>query len=141
MLLSRHYIDFENDIFGVVIIEEDGYLPEEEMYNSAALKLKLDASETEWLRKHIFVLSLYDLERILFANQSLISFLRKKAENPDFIIDYTCNIECEAINSFRKNFCDEMQKRTWNLVKDIDDKKVLAEFYSKMKNIESRRRI
>ncbi len=136
---KKEYIDFENDIFGVVIIEEDGYLPEEEMYNSAALKLKLDASETEWLRKHIFVLSLYDLERILFANQSLISFLRKKAENPDFIIDYPCNIECEAINSFRKNFCDEMQKRTWNLVKDIDDKKVLAEFYSKMKSIESRR--
>lgn len=138
---KKDYIDFENDIFGMVIIEEDGYLPEEETYNSAALTLKLDASETEWLRKHIFVLSLYDLEKILFANQSLISFLRKKAENPDYIIDYPCYIECEAINSFRKNFCDEMQKRTWNLVKDIDDKNVLAEFYSKMKSIELGRRI
>lgn len=84
---------------------------------------------------------LYDLERILFANQSLISFLRRKAENPDYIIDYPCYIECEAVDSFRKIFCDEMQKRTWSLVKNVDDKNMLAGFYSKMKSIESRRRI
>lgn len=138
---EKNLIDFENDIFGIVIIEEDGYLPEEETYDSAAQALKLDASETQWLRKHIFVLSLYDLERILFANQSLISYLREKAENSDHIIDYPCYIECESINSFRKKFCDEMQKRTWSLVKDIDDKNVLAAFYNKMKSIESRRRI
>ncbi len=135
---NKDSINFDDDIFGIVVIEEDGYLPEEETFNFAVDKLKINESEAQWLKGHIVVLSLYDLERILFTNQSIISYLRKKLSTPDCLIDYSCDIECRAVNDFRKSFCNEMQERTWNLFKDIRDKSLLVEIYNNMKMIEAR---
>ena len=115
---SKEFIDFEKNVFGVVIIQEDGYLPEEKIFIAAINELKLNEAESQWLKTHIFVISLYELETILFTNQSITSYLRNKSVDTNYLIDCCCDTESIVINDFKTELYNEVQERMLIMLKD-----------------------
>lgn len=72
-----------NDYWGVVVVLEDSFISRDFYYKKARemVKEKMSDVEFEWMRAHIKVASLYDIEHISLTGQSIIDVCREAAED------------------------------------------------------------
>ena len=72
-----------NDYWGVVVVLEDSFISRDFYYKKAREMVKEEMSdvEFEWMRAHIKVASLYDIEHISLTGQSIIDVCREAAED------------------------------------------------------------
>lgn len=73
----------KSDCWGVIVVLEDSFISRDFYYEKAREMLKTEISdlEYEWIRTHIKVASLYDIEHISLSGQSVIDVCIKAAED------------------------------------------------------------
>ena len=80
--LSVKVQEDQSNIFGIVVLVENPYLDLEEIYEAAAIALKLSSPspEYDWLRGHIGIVDIDTLEEQLFKRENLQEAIRKNLD-------------------------------------------------------------
>lgn len=73
----------KNDYWGVIVVLEDSFISRDFYYEKAREMLKTEISdlEYEWMRAHIKVASLYDIEHISLTGQSVVDVCIEAAQD------------------------------------------------------------
>lgn len=81
----KENINREN-YWGIVIVFEDSYIRREHYFRVACEKLKIGADSEEgiWIKNHIKVVSLYEIERVCLSNCSLIAACKEGYKKDPF---------------------------------------------------------
>lgn len=116
----------KNKIFGVIIMLEDIALSRQEMYDKSielirAQYSELNEEEKQYIRSHIKIVSLRQIELMVLQNSSFLPCLLKQENDPDhwndlnFVIPTTDN---GLIDSYQL-YCDTMKKNFYSFVKKL----------------------
>lgn len=124
-------MEFNEKIWGIVAILEDGFIRRESIYQLTAAKLNIapKSKEYEWMTTHIKVESFYDIERYALTGRSLIDALKQQKEKGKFG-DYSLpNYEGKKYKTKSKAygiFIDELKRSFENIVQKLVEDKVIV---------------
>ncbi|QLK09314.1 hypothetical protein BMG_6086 (plasmid) [Priestia megaterium] len=81
----------KEDIFGAVVVFEDSFALRDIIMKKAAEKLKIDNESTEYkyLCSNVKLLSLYEIETMIFKNYDVFQLLSKNRDDNNKWFDYT----------------------------------------------------
>lgn len=117
-----HPVRCENT-WGVVSVLEDSFISRKAIYEKAAelLSIQINSKEYTWLTNHIKLLSLYDIEKVSFVGQSIITEIQRKecTGNPfDFSIEELTEetlVNAKFI-SFKEKINDVVEKTMTDMI-------------------------
>lgn len=74
--LTKEYT--ANEVYGIVVMRDFTVVKQELIFDQAYKDLELtDLSKKTWMRKHIALLDIHDVEKIVFGGDSLIDFMKR----------------------------------------------------------------
>ena len=109
----------KDNIWGLVVILEDSYIRRQLIYEKVSELLSMNKNDEKykWLINHIKVVSLYDIERYVFVEESIINKLEKQLEkNRPF--DYSL-IEDLKSNKLKNHQVIEFKKQLKDKISEI----------------------
>ncbi|MFD1781612.1 hypothetical protein ACFSFW_23475 [Fredinandcohnia salidurans] len=120
------------DIFGAVILLEDSYYRREEIMTKAAevLKINLEGAEFKYLCSNVKILSLYEIESMIFQNEDVFELLMKNRNNKQNWFDYSLsndlnNKEKRLINNISE-FMEDIKQYLYEFVEEIEEKGLIV---------------
>lgn len=114
--------DDDDFYWGTVVVFEDSYVLRNKVYHKVFEELSiLDNSKTAiWLKEHIKVVSLYEVERLSFCSKSIIDAIKEQntmGDPEDFPFPQTNN--GDITNLKLQNFKEIMLNRWDNITKEL----------------------
>lgn len=101
----------DNNVYGIVIVQEDPHFFMERIYNKAKEQLEKDGIivNMEFMKKHVGLLSIYDYERIVLCKNDIVDLLCKREYNQyyNFDLNFEDVIKDESYLEFRDKFVKE----------------------------------
>jgi hypothetical protein len=113
------------NIFGAVILFEDSFVRRDVIMNKVAKELKIDykSEEYNYLCSNVKILSLYELEKMIFENQDIFELLKINRQDKQKWFDYT----------FTSYFDEKRRNSIIEIKQTIESKnKILDEFIQEL---------
>ena len=114
----------EDNIFGIVVVQEEVFILDDRVHQEAAVNLgiSIDSQEYMWLCKHIGIVSLYDIERFCFTGSDMFKAIYETNAKYRCAVNW---LRCPAQNEYTYEplieFCLQLNERINQHAKEIFD--------------------
>lgn len=117
-----------SNIWGIVVVLENPFIPLDDIYAEAArlLKMNLNAAEYEWLKGHVGIVALSAIEYQIFSSEDILSVVKQNAStkcyNDYWFSDMKPTGEFYGMKEFKEKQIDSITQLLLSLSCVVRDK-------------------
>lgn len=117
-----------SNIWGIVVVLENPFIPLDDIYAEAArqLKMNLNAAEYEWLKGHVGIVALSAIEYQIFSSEDILSVVKQNASTKCYNDYWFSNMkptsEFDGMKEFKEKQIDSITQLLLSLSCVVRDK-------------------
>lgn len=117
-----------SNIWGIVVVLENPFIPLDDIYAEAArlLKMNLNAAEYEWLKGHVGIVALSAIEYQIFSSEDILSVVKQNAStkcyNDYWFSNMKPTVEFDGMKEFKEKQIDSITQLLLSLSCVVRDK-------------------
>lgn len=120
--------DNRSNIWGIVVVLENPFIPLDDIYADAArqLEMNLNAAEYEWLKGHVGIVALSAIEYQIFSSENILSVVKQNASTKCYNNYWFSNMkptgEFDGMKEFKEKQIDSITQLLLSLSCVVRDK-------------------